>query len=376
MPTTAYSKTFNGEFQVTQLEDLHNKYAKELNLHPDFRAFVKLDVECPCCNVPNAIVVSEGFSSNSKDPVKQAHFAFKNNEGTDSHLKFCDFYSGKDKQNLSTNDCLFKNRKSNDLITEIVRKFICGGIENNIFSQSDIRNMRLWFLELRSNNSFYIQDSKIALKVLRQMVINDNNNKSNYIFNKSKIESGLLNFDEEVYKLLSFRLPKKGLPDREKDFTIYYYLSLKTTTEKAIRISIKDSGSYTYDRNLLNEKYRTTVHVAYKIARSIPELKKKYGNSLHNKINNINSIMAYSALLLFICDWNIESALEIHNEKIANIKTVKNMNLGNVIGINPFIYYQECQILKFSSEWEKNLGTDLQDEFNKAKQELMTYLLN
>lgn len=376
MPTTAYSKTFNGEFQVAQLEDLHNKHAEELNLNPDFRAFVKMDVECPCCNAPNAIVVSEGFSSKSKDPVKQAHFAFKNNEGIDSHLKFCDFYSGKDKQNLFTNDCLFKNRESNDLTTEIVRKFICGGIENNIFSQNDIRNMRQWFLELRSNNSLYIQNSKVAIKVLRQMVINDYSSKKDYIFNKSKIKSELFDFDEEAYKLLSFKLPKKGLPDRVEDSEIYHSLSLKTITDKAIRISIKDNDSYTYDRNILDEKYRTTWYIAYKIASSIPELTKKHGHNIHKKVKNINAIMAYSALLLFICDWNKDLAIKIHNEKIAEIQTVKNMNLGNVIGINPFIYYQEWQVLKFSSEWEKNLGIDLNGEFNKAKQELMTYLLD
>ena len=136
MPTTAFSKTFNGEFQVNQLENLHKSNMEKLNLNPDFRTFVKMDVKCPCCNVEKAVVVSEGYSANSKVPVKQAHFAFKNNDGLDSHLKFCDFYTGKDKEVMVTNDCLVRFRESNDLVTQIIRKFICAGIENSIFSQS------------------------------------------------------------------------------------------------------------------------------------------------------------------------------------------------------------------------------------------------
>lgn len=48
MPITAYSKTFKRELQVSQLEDLHSQFVEQLKLNPDFRLFVKDDVECPC----------------------------------------------------------------------------------------------------------------------------------------------------------------------------------------------------------------------------------------------------------------------------------------------------------------------------------------
>ena len=83
MPITAYSKTFKRELQVDQLEDLHSKFLENLKLNKDFRLFVKDDIECPCCNISNGIVVREGVSNKSNKVVKQAHFSFKNNQDQD-----------------------------------------------------------------------------------------------------------------------------------------------------------------------------------------------------------------------------------------------------------------------------------------------------
>lgn len=374
MPTTAYSKTFNGEFQVDQLENLHLEFKDSLKLIPDFREFIKSDVLCPCCNVPNAIVVSQGYSKTSKKPVTQAHFAFKNFDGLDSHHKFCDFYSGLDKEILTTNDCMIKFRKSNNLATEIVRKFICAGIENNVFSQKDILDMRQWFIDLKSTNSFYVNDNRIALKVLHQMIINDYKKQKQYIYNNDAIE--LINVDNEAIKLLAFKVPFRDLPDPQKkeDNWIYYFLSSKTIIENALKISIKDNQSYTYDRTLLEEKYKDAWQLAYKIASSDHDLSEKYGRSIFNKVKKVNSIMAYACLLLFINKWDLDASMEMHKTCIAPIDKVNNMNLGNVMGINPFVNYSEWKVLKFVDGWIKQLENfDLADELIKAKTDVLKY---
>ena len=145
-------------------------------------------------------------------------------------------------------------------------------------------------------------------------------------------------------------------------------------TDKAIRISVKDDKTYTYDRNLLKDEYRKAAHVAYKIIISNPELKNKYGRNAHTKASKVNSIMAYAALLLFISDWDVDAAIKMHHDKIASINEVKNMDLGNAIGINPFVHYQEWTVLKFVSEWKKNFEKfDLNHEFEMAKKELLEY---
>lgn len=374
MPTTAYSKTFNGEFQVDQLQNLHAKFKDELQLDKDFRTFVKSDVLCPCCNTSNAIVVNQGFSKVSNKPVKQAHFSFKNNDGLDSHLKFCDFYSGLDREILTTNECMVRLRESNDMLTETVRRFICAGIENDVFSQKDILAMRQWFFELKSTKSLFVKESKLKLKLLHQMIINKHKNKKQFFYSDEPRE--LIDIDVEALKLLAFRVPLNGLPDPKniKENWIYYSLGSKTVIDKAIKISIKDDQTYTYDRTLLEENYKKAWHVAYKIVSPVPELLKKYGRSIHTKVRKLNSIMAYAALLLFINKWDIDASLRMHNERISPIDKVTNMDLGNVIGINPFMNYAEWDVLKFVDVWTNQLeGFDITVEFNKAKTDILEY---
>ena len=84
--------------------------------------------------------------------------------------------------------------------------------------------------------------------------------------------------------------------------------------------------------------------------------------------------MAYAALLLFINKWDIEASLSMHNERIAPIDKIINMNLGNVIGINPFMNYAEWDVLKFVDVWtNQSEGFDMTIEFNKAKTDVLEH---
>lgn len=352
MPITAYSKTFKRELQVDQLEDLHSKFLENLKLNKDFRLFVKDDIECPCCNISNGIVVREGVSNKSNKVVKQAHFSFKNNQDQDAHLKFCDYYKGADKIKTSTNNCLVEFKDSDFTTTEIIRHLICVAIENDIIYQSDIRDMRDWFLNIRARNDIYLEDSSIILNTLHQMAINENFSKSRYIPIYDYETDPSFELEFEAYKSLSHNLEKDLLPERNSQ--IYTQLLLKTNIKKAISISKKDHGFYSFDRTLLKQEYKKTIHVSYKVISSIPELSKKYGRSILDKARKNNAFMAYSALLLFTSNWDIHEAILKH-EKIHKIKYVKDLNLGNVIGINPFLDYQSWSILKYIHELrEKN----------------------
>lgn len=368
MPITAYSKTFKRELQVSQLQDLHSNFADKLNLNPDFRNFVKNDIECPCCNVSNAIVVSEGISSRNNKVVKQAHFSFRNNEDNDAHLKFCDYYKGTDKLKNSTNDCSVQFKNLNFITTEIIRNLICAAIEKEIICQSDIRNMRKWFLDIRAKNEIYLEDSEVILNTLHQAVLNDYYSKNKYIPNYNYQTAADFDLIFETYKSLSHSLHVDLLP--EKQSQLYYHLLSKTVIKKAIKISKKDKGFYTFDRTLLEDEYKKTIHISYKIMSSIPELSKKYGKTIINQSMKNNAFMAYSALLLFTCDWNIIEALKKHNE-IFNIETINDINLGNLIGINPFIDYKSWHVLKYIQELrEKNKIQNLNKLYTDEKNNL------
>lgn len=79
--------------------------------------------------------------------------------------------------------------------------------------------------------------------------------------------------------------------------------------------------------------------------------------------------MAYSATLLFVNDWDIEKARKMHYE----IHSLRNSNfdLGNVIGLNPFVDYESWIALKYASEWKRNFSNyDFDREFNKETNRL------
>lgn len=366
MAITAYSRTFQREVQVSQLEDLHRIFANELKLNSDFRLFVSEDVECPCCNVSNAIVVKEGYSSKTAKLVKLAHFSFRNKDGFDSHLKFCDYYQGHDKEKQTTNDCNISIRDSNNVTTEAIRKLICAGIENKTLSQDDIRNMRQWFLTTRSKPDLFIEDSKIILNIVYEALYNVYRKRNRYVEDISKLDDPFFDLDNETYKSLSFKLPIEKLPDSNEQ--VFYCLTRKTTLRRAINISLKDNGTYTFDRTNLEDKYKATFHLSYKIIQTIPEISDKFRDV--NKIKRNNVVMAYSALLLFICNWDYEIAYSKHIE-ISKITHIQDHNLGNVIGINPFLDYDAWRVLKFINEWKVNLKDyNLQDEFERERDRL------
>ncbi|WP_411691843.1 hypothetical protein [Acinetobacter gandensis] len=370
MPITAYSKTFKRELQVSQLEDLHSQFVEQLKLNPDFRLFVKDDVECPCCNISNGIVVREGVSSKNNKVVKQAHFSFRNNEDQDAHLKFCDYYNGVDKLKTYTNNCIVEFKDSDLATTEIIRHLICAAIENDIICQSDIRDMRNWFLNIRSKKDIYLEDSSIILNTLHQMTLNEHFSKSRYIPVYAYEADPNFKLELEVYRSLSHNLEKDLLPERESQ--IYTLLKLKTFINKAITISKKDHGLYSFDRTLLEPEYKKTIHVSYKIILSIPELSKKYGRSILEKARKNNAFMAYSALLLFTSNWDINEALLKH-EKIYNIKDINDLNLGNTIGINPFLDYLSWTLLKYIHELRvKNKINNVNHLYENEKNKLKT----
>ena len=55
-----------------------------------------------------------------------------------------------DQQDSVINLSRFSNK-----VTEAIQKLVCSAIYNNYFNQSDIRKMRKWFYEMRSNQDIF-----------------------------------------------------------------------------------------------------------------------------------------------------------------------------------------------------------------------------
>lgn len=162
MAITAYSKKFKRELDVKQLLDLYQQLPEDIN-HSEF---IRTDIECPCCGTTGGRIISEGRSTKTNGVVKQAHFAFKNDNGLDTHLVFCDYYTGDDRDKKPSDESVINLSKSGSATTEAIRKLVCTAIENDIFKQQDIRNMRSWFFEMRSTQDFKVEITKHHLNIL------------------------------------------------------------------------------------------------------------------------------------------------------------------------------------------------------------------
>jgi len=363
MAITAFSKFFNRELDVQQILNLYAEIPDQNNLSD----FIKVDIECPCCGVTGARIVKEGLSSKTNLIVKQAHFAFNNDKGEDAHLLFCDYYAGDDRAKKPSSDEIINLSQSRNEITEEIRKYVCAAIQNQIFKQQDIRNMRQWFYNLRSTQDFLVEHSKHQLNILRKTIIRSERNRYEYTIDQNIVKDEWFDLDEEVYESLATKFP---FPEKIKEINgMNYYLTRKTIVKRAISLSQKNHGQYEFDRDRLLEDYKLTMQLSFRIIQTNEVFTNKIGLSNISKRKGNNPLMAYSATLLFVNEWNLDKATKMHYE--ISTATFSDENLGNVVGLNPFIHYDAWLALKFVTEWKKEyLDFDFEKEFTKEKERL------
>lgn len=367
MPITAYSKTYQRELDVSQLESLFDQ--SSLSAELSFRDFVITDIECPACNVTGGHVVNEGVSSSTGRKVSQKHFSFRSKLGRDTHLSFCDFYNGTDKLKVVANEGSVDFRKSNSPVTKAIGLMSCIAIENGFFTQRNIRDMRQWFLELRNTGDFSFDINSHVINLARVSYIRTKRNSKSFVPDPIGAHDEKFNIDKEVYESLYHKLPQYNLASCHRENSSYFDIRLQAVVKKAITIVKKDSKTVSFDREMLFDKYKLATRLSMAIIQN--------NDVLYNKLSAsrgrvCNPLMAISSLLLFTSDWNYELALE-KVKKISNIKTAKDLNAGNIIGLNPFVNYSAWIIIKKlnSIRNELNDNTDYDAEFNAEKARLI-----
>ncbi|MEN4637328.1 hypothetical protein ABEG70_19870 [Pantoea agglomerans] len=369
MAITVYSKRFKRELDKVQLERLYSEshlYEKE-----DFRSFVYTDAECPVCNVSGAYFVSEGFSTKTKKMVRQAHFAFRKSNGEDAHKVFCDHYKGSDRIKDSAGEAFTNlNRKDNSDVTKAVRELVCRGIENNMFSQEDIRNMRQWFTELRESGTQLIDYSPHIVNLVRAAIYYRSDNQE-YVFDINKKDEQWFNIDEEVYKSLSYKYPSVLIDlfyENNKNFL--RAIQGSTITKQAHRLIRKDNGQHVYDRRVLNDKYNDALDLALYIARRHENLTRKF--SRKNDLKKASQLLAVAALLLFISEWDMNTAIEKFQKLVEAGQSIL-PDAGNVIGMNPFIHYDAWEVVHTIKDLMSSLPdfTNVDTEFLAEKKRLI-----
>jgi len=367
MAITVYSKKFKRELDKEQLENLYLKFVS--NNLVGFRNFVHEDVECPICNVTGAYYISEGYSKLTNERVKQSHFAFRKPDNTDAHKVFCDHYSGPDKVKDSSRGAFVKFGRDGSEVTTFIRELVCRGIENKVFNQTDIRNMRKWFTDLREAGTFVISYSPHVINLLRASLYVQGNNK--YEFQEGKQYESNFDINNEVYKSLRYKYPSLSDFDvntKENNSLLWLYSS--PVVRKAHSLILKDKGISTFDRRDLNDKYVAAMHLSTTIIKQYHFLRSKFPTT--RSIMRNNQLLAFSALLLFVSDWIPEEA----NEKfrmIVNAATSTTPDAGNIIGMNPFIHYDVWKIIHRVQDLIVSLPnfSNLDEEFQEEKQRLI-----
>jgi len=369
MTLTAFSHKFNGEYDLSQYKNLYLQNVGNSLLDIQFRNFVAEDVECPHCNAKGAYIVNSGYSKLTKQAVRQEHFAFKGEDGRDAHKFFCDYYTGSDKHKVASNEGLITATKySRNFSTKIIRSYICKGISLGLFSQLDIRNMREWFFELRSQKEYKLKDCYHALWILKFILYNHYKKTTVYEVDKSKLEYDNFDIDKETYKSLATRFQVPNLDEDGRNAILG--LSLSHFFKKSLQIVQNEKDLWTFNRGFLEEKFRITTKLATTILTMSPILRESPTNKPF-KVMTDNPTMAYAALLLFISNWSYELALDKHKRINNDCSEVDNDNLGNVMGLNPFVFFSSWMAIEFAQRWKSTAwDVEFEKEFQNERERL------
>jgi len=154
MPITAYSREARRELDLEQWLALNAYQAKDdpelARMPPDVRVKAASDIECSCCGAQGAILVRGARSKSTGKAVAQGHFRFQPADGVNPHHPLCDYF---DEQKIRGAEYLTNFATDKSALTRAIRDLVCRGIRAGLFSQGDMRAMRVWFLQEKARHS-------------------------------------------------------------------------------------------------------------------------------------------------------------------------------------------------------------------------------
>lgn len=343
MPATAFSVRFARELDVDQLAILmtgaqptqdHDGAA----LLSTFGDVIRADIQCSSCGKFGARIVRSARSRASRAVLRQAHFRFVDPNGGDAHHPFCEFY-GDDETRLPQGNLLdFGSEKSAE--TRAVRLLVCKGVEQGIFDQRRIRDMRQWFFDLKSATRFTISMPLEAISWARALQRHPHYRR--WQFHPFQAEMPAFDwkaatknqFTEENFHLFDLL---KGVPFDD------------ATWRQASDLARKNQGREVFNTTVLQPYYDAAISLCVFVAtnggidfgKGRPEYYRTKGPPM--------ALLALCALLLFVSDWKMDVAISAF-AKLLSAPAPSNLTLGNVIGLNPFLEYGAWRLVLTSAE--------------------------
>ncbi|MGP6489453.1 hypothetical protein [Duffyella gerundensis] len=316
MTETAYSTRFKKELDAEQYFQLCSLDGV------DVHELARDDVICPVCRVRGASFVSATLGRFQR----KAHFRF----GKSAHDPLCDFYN--DKLSTDVSRCLVRFTRDRTKISAILRQWVCAGIQISVFSQKEMWGMRAWFYQKRTQSELKVTVSWDYINWLWYISTHCRRIPRSFRehilpfhpshtlipgFNwRHAIESEFFRIHQDI----NWRLFEEDIYPQVLD-TLQDYVDPERPRKALL------------DPLVLRDEYRMTNQLCQLILYSYSPLKKLLAG---RRISGEEATFrAFSALLLFVSNWDTSLAIEKFSA-IINVKSVDDMLAGNFIGLNPF----------------------------------------
>lgn len=340
MPLTAYSVADAKELDVDQvLAAVSRRHGVQAPVDiasvPDsWREFLRTDLECPCCFVTGAELVSEAISRTSRKTIRQRCFRFV----SPGHRPQCD-YALNDANSTPENLVNFATANSN--LTRAVRELVCTGIQTGAFSQKLIRDMREWFFQKKIQASFrVVLDPRIpkwAEKLHRLPFYSTGSVPAGVPLTVEIASVPGFDWAAESARLLVER--HRAVIDAINEKRLWWMPDVGSRIESLAR---RYQGEVVFDPTVLHKEYGQSLTLAVFISHNYAPIRSA---TKAKPYSTPACVLAFCALILFVNDWDMNRAVAMF-AGIARSAGHADQSLGNVMGLNPFHDYEAWGKLK------------------------------
>ncbi len=344
MPITAYSREARRELDLEQWLALNAYQAKdypELAMMPsEVRAKAASDIECSCCGAQGATLVRGARSKSTGKAIAQGHFRFRTADGSNPHSPLCDYF---DEHKVRGAEYLTNFASDKSALTRAIRDLVCRGITAGLFSQADMREMRLWFLQEKVAHAAPLDVTAELLEWCVDMhAARGPWSRGNLPFEPE--HGSLPGFDWELAAKLEWARRNSRLIDLGERWAFYRHQSI----ERPLRLLAQHAGEIVLDPTCLQDKYEAACKLASFAATFLflpgtppPPIVHKHpsdwGPTGH-------ALLALSALLLYKSGWDLQRASALYC-RLKVLPPLPNGLDGNLIGLNPFHDYAAWQVI-------------------------------
>lgn len=339
MSRTAFSQSFDKELDVKQLLKLRGVTAtldqEDYGLTPAEREWMRRDLLCPSCRCGGASVVRSDVAKPGARNTRQAHFRFIDSLGLTAHRLGCDFYALDDAPGVQRGvDVEFT---ASDKDTQLVRELVCKAISIGELKKSDIFELRSWFLDLRGSNTFVVSGTSAMADWL-------------WAVHRSGVY-GAIKFEPFHVGLPGFiarRAAYRDLAFHYRDYTTQFPRVPfdAEARERVKRIVSAKQGQKLIAMEPLRPQFEATAQLAHLMAEfgDLPFTKKRVIGGVWG--DTPEALLALSAALLFVSNWDVNAAL-VRFSRILAAPTPADLTLGNVMGLNPFHDFAALEVARF-----------------------------